>query len=1174
MGSVALSGPARRLWGKSDRAENAYWLPLYVHLSDAGHVAGYLWDQWVPEGTRSVIAKEFGDPDGEQAQKRARQLLVFLASVHDIGKATPVFQSQPTTHVGEHRDESLSDDAYLRLFRPESEGGAGFLCSQGLQPNHPPHAVAGQILLEKYLEQAGFPAGDEISGRQARGNKALRRQIRESLVCIVGGHHGCEPLWKNVNAVKTDPYTLDAIAETRSEQQDSRTMTLRDRRDIDASIDAPDYCAPWRQARQELIGWAMETSGFDFSRPWSYPLSVQSQILLTGLVIMADWIASDQDIFPLVPLEKSGTAVRQQAGLLPDNRGLGSVDGRGTGCPNSVQELDVLDLTTDEGLKRRAECAWKALGFESPWKDPEQHQTAEELFGKRFDLPEGAHLRPVQKAAVEAVLQAKDPRLLVIEAPMGEGKTEAALAAAEVLARRAGRGGVCVALPTRATTDAMFSRVVSWLHHLPAVEDQDGNLSKTVYLAHQNASLNQQFARIAGFSHRIHEQIRENPEISSIAEDEENERRANGQGAAHRWGGQSRKNLSQQVVASDWMWGRKKGVLSNFVVCTVDQVLMASLQMKHSVLRDLALANKVVVIDECHACDSYMRCYLGRALEWLGSCGAPVVLLSATLPAGMRDAYICAYRTGYCAYQAIGLTQGQARSVYQPKDYEIPDEPTARDGYPLITLLDGDTVRYRATQPAGSRTVRVRASLMGDSQQELLAQVSSLVGNGGCLGVICDTVRRAQEAYDTLKNSGRFAADEIRLVHARFINVDRMQKGNELRVLLGPDAAVVGTHGRKPIRPKRLIVVGTQVLEQSLDIDFDALITDIAPVDLLFQRLGRVHRHHRGEGESERPENLRVPICKIRGIGDWDDGLPLFEPPKAGRDAARHQFAFSGIAWDTKEAKGVYPSASLYEALAVVGLTVPDAVVELHLPTDIAPDVRCAYSQKHKEAIIPQRWQGDYELAAQARKDHDAQEERKAQGFLAASYADLSRRLQTVMKGNRRDVNTTDEDEMIRAVRDTPEQLTVLVLRAGIEDGEKVIRLLPWLGGGHDGLPGVRGGEDGMHVPTGPAVEGGEDLPDDLAQLVVQCAVTLPRNWRVPVADLTAAFERADGQIIFGWQQNRFLAGQLPLFVNADGRGSLRVERQDGKSVDLEFSYTRERGLEMTTVGTETPVMG
>ena len=112
------------------------------------------------------------------------------------------------------------------------------------------------------------------------------------------------------------------------------------------------------------------------------------------------------------------------------------------------------------------------------------------------------------------------------------------------------------------------------------------------------------------------------------------------------------RNPPDSVVVSQWMQGRKKGMLANFVVCTVDQVLMGALEMKHLCLRQLALANKVVVIDECHAYDSYMRCYLNRVLEWLGAMGVPVVLLSATLPAQQRREMLASYQRGQCAVEA------------------------------------------------------------------------------------------------------------------------------------------------------------------------------------------------------------------------------------------------------------------------------------------------------------------------------------------------------------------------------------------------------------------------------------------------------------------------------------------------------------------------------------------
>lgn len=1152
--SVPLTASTRRLWGKSDRQANTSWLPLYVHLSDAGRVAGYLWDDWLPQGTRDVIAKEFGDPRDPHAQRRARQLLVFLASIHDLGKATPVFQSQPTTFAQGHEGESLSDDHLLKLFQPETDGGAGFTCSIGLTTNKPTHAIAGQVLLRQFLEQNNFPIMDSGTHKA----KFVAGDVCDSLACILGGHHGKEPTKENERQAKKQ---VDALAYT-SEGNESNLNRLTSQsasQSISQSSGLNDvtldtYCTPWNSARTDLIRWALSFSRFDMTWQWKRSLSAQTQTLLTGCVIMADWIASDQDVFPLVPLTHYGTIVTQDH--FADSE-------------NHSETENPLDLTTTEGLKERVRQGWKAFGLEAPWKDPDSPTDINQLFHSRFGLPDTVEPRPVQNKAFEIAANGNDPRLLVIEAPMGEGKTEAALAAAEVLARRTGRSGVCVALPTMATTDAMFSRVVTWLHHLPESRDKNGQRSKTVYLAHSNAALNPQFARIAGISRRMREEQQSGEQeeerahsvLASINEDEEN-------AADHSFGSHSSADRSSSflvrdsaddVIASDWMWGRKKGILSNFVICTVDQVLMASLRMKHAVLRDLALANKVIVIDECHAYDSYMRCYLQRALEWFGSCGTPVILLSATLPQQMKERYVTAYRRGYCSFKAIGLPRQLAKNIYQPSDYQLTDAVRSADGYPLITALDGEQVKSFATPPAASRATTVTLHVIGDSDHEFLTTVLNLVKNGGCCGVICDTVKRAQEAYDIIKQSRQFDPDhELRLLHSRFINVDRMQKEGELRKLIGPPSPTV-------TRPRRLVVIGTQVLEQSLDIDFDAMITDIAPVDLLFQRLGRLHRHHRGDHECERPENLRTPHCFIRGIQQWDGDKPLFEMPK-GSDASAHNDNsprhFTGISWSTKEAKGVYPAASLYETLDVLGLHASHASCTVHLPSDIASCVRRAYDPTRSATLLPSSWQSDYQIAVDARADHEATEERKAQGFLMSSIADLSQHQRTLMQNNERENDTSDEDAMIRAVRDTQETLSVLVFHARRENGTLVVRLLPWLGGQHEGLPHVRGGSDGMRIPLQ-----SEEIHDDLGRLAAQCSVSLPHMRWVTLEELTAAFEDADGQLAFGWQQNRFLARQLPLFLDDAGQMQLSVQRGDRQAkkstVECVFSYSRERGLEV-----------
>lgn len=89
-GEIELSDRAKSLWGKTNRVDDTEWLPLYVHMADSAAMAARIWDTWVPYGTKSIISRDLGNDDD-----LARKLMIFLAGVHDIGKATPVFQAKP-----------------------------------------------------------------------------------------------------------------------------------------------------------------------------------------------------------------------------------------------------------------------------------------------------------------------------------------------------------------------------------------------------------------------------------------------------------------------------------------------------------------------------------------------------------------------------------------------------------------------------------------------------------------------------------------------------------------------------------------------------------------------------------------------------------------------------------------------------------------------------------------------------------------------------------------------------------------------------------------------------------------------------------------------------------------------------------------------------------------------
>lgn len=687
---VALSDGAKALWGKTNRIDDSEWLPLYVHMVDSAAMASKIWDTWVPQGTKAVIVGDLGNDE-----VLARKLMIFMAGIHDIGKATPVFQAKSIT---------FGPEAGSFAWKAER---AGLPMIAGLRgTNHPTHPIAGEIILEGYLLRV----------------RGWERKAARQYACVVGGHHGTPP----------DKSKID-------EEKNRKT---------NVGLDSE----AWVSTQDELIDFVANIAGIE-EKEWEdlseRRFSVQSAVLMTGLVIMADWIASnsDEDMFPLV---------RTEPWADEDEDFFFSESG----------EED--DIQSWSGLRIRADRAWSCVQLPHAWVPEGIPSSCQDLFATRFTLPEGAKVRPVQEEAVRIARDTRQPGLMVIEAPMGEGKTEAALAAAEILAQRTGRGGVCVALPTMATTDAMFTRVRRWLEALPSC---DFDNEKTVWLAHGKAQLNNDFRGIIAASHR---------RFSSVDQDDVKQESS-----------QNRKkkqiDVPPETVVSDWLWGRKKGALANFLVCTVDQVLMSALQMKHVVLRQLAMANKVVIIDECHAYDAYMQEYLKMALEWLGGYRTPVILLSATLPECQRNAMVEAYLKGWCdteprkASKVSILEQLRARNASNTHhiNHTANSEMSCEKGtaeklrlisnaYPLLTYTDGHETKHADVKPSG-RSMKVQCRLVDDDDTALLDLMDALLVDGGCIGVICDTVGRAQHAAELLGNHcGR---DCVRLTHSRFMDI-------------------------------------------------------------------------------------------------------------------------------------------------------------------------------------------------------------------------------------------------------------------------------------------------------------------------------------------------------------------------------------------------------------------
>ena len=405
---------------------------------------------------------------------------------------------------------------------------------------------------------------------------------------------------------------------------------------------------------------------------------------------------------------------------------------------------------------------------------------------------------------------------------------------------------------------------------------------------------------------------------------------------------------------------------------TVDQLLMAALKQKHVMLRHLGLAGKVVIIDECHAYDAYMNRYLDRALEWLGWYRVPVILLSATLPARRRAELV---------------------EAYQQKRTPAPDAPWKTScGYPLLTWTDGEEVR-QTTIPLDtpSRTVQT-VPLTEDGLPGFLREKMQA---GGCAGVIVNTVKKAQAVARMLREA--LPEKEVQVFHAQFLMPDRAAREQELMERIGKHST--------PVRRDGLIVVGTQVLEQSLDIDFDVMVTELCPMDLLLQRIGRLHRHT----WRCRPQPMQAAVCAVLDTGEdaFDEG-----------SAAVYG---KWLLWRTRE-------------------LLPQTI---RLPEEISPLVQQVYGwaaeDKLPEDAASEKLCHNYELEQGKRKD-------RAEAYLVHHPKVYKKfpRLNT-LDGWMADEGACSDPAARAAVRDGDPSVEVLVMVQG-RDGN--IHFLPWQEGG------------------------------------------------------------------------------------------------------------------------------
>ena len=974
---MALSARARSVWAKFGYdPESDRWLPLWLHLLDAAALAEHLAGGWLAPTTRDLIERELADSASDLSPTEELCLLAsWIAGVHDIGKCTPAFSCQ----VGKLDDRM-------------KEAGLTHEPVDPLERRKVPHALAGHLILRPWLT-------DEHGWGHGPAN---------ALASVVGAHHGIPPTRAALtNELSGHEHLLGGEAWAAAQRELLDLVTAR------------------TGAGPLLPGWAQ--------RRWSQPFLVE----LSGLVIVADWIASTEAYFPLLPLDDDGA-----------------------------------HLLDPDAHARRADAGLSRLEIPAPWRPRDDGADPDSLLAQRFDLPAGARATDVQAGALKAARAMGLPGLLVVEESTGGGKTEAALMAAEVLAARTGRAGVLFALPTQATTDAMFSRELSWLERIEEAYAAGGAPSDfAVQLVHGRARLNEEARVLRRRGYEIRDrllgalggQADSVPRPAGIGWDEEEARTS-------RTASTKRRRRADLAILA-WFNGRKKTMLADFVVTTVDHLLFEAMRAPHLAMRHLGLSRKVVVVDEVHSYSTYMNVYLDRALTWLASYGVPVVLLSATLSEARCTALVDAYRRG------LRLAAGE----------QVPRTPalqTLRTPFPCLVTAGRERTEVTATSASGRRsTVHLRRL----TKNALVPLLTEALADGGCALVVRNTVRRAQETYELLRET---FGEDVGLNHARFTIGDRLAKDADLLRRFGPPRS-------RPDRPHRAVVVATQVVEQSLDVDFDLLVSDLAPIDLVLQRMGRLHRHNR-----PRPPRLATPTCYIDYLPSTTSDDPAVEPG----------------------AKAIYGEQDMLMSAAALD-RVLDGPGVVTVPDDVHDLIEAVYGA---DAPVPPRWQ---ETVSQAREAYEAERSNKfksAQGFLLDEPKKSGR--STSLVGWLHTTASDNEEKGRAQVRDGEDSLEVILLDLHRDGGQEEPRTLPCQPGGT------------VHIiPT-------DRVPDPkVVRAMALSAVRLPAslsNARV----IDQVIDELERWVVPAWQDEPQLRGQLFLLLE-DGRAHL-----GGKT--LEYSPT------------------
>lgn len=427
--------------------------------------------------------------------------------------------------------------------------------------------------------------------------------------------------------------------------------------------------------------------------------------------------------------------------------------------------------------------------------------------------------------------------------------------------------------------------------------------------------------------------------------------------------------MSEKDITIDadlWLSPSRQKLFYPVAVGTVDQLIKAALMEKYGLLRLLALLGKVVIIDEMHAYDLYMQDMIEQFLKYCGMFHVPVIILSATLPSVTKGRLLSAY---------AGFEDKKKQYMLNGVEVEYDGKWNMQSSYPLLTMVSnvdyGKTIEVTEEIFPASKKQVYQYEMVSISEsyiEEISALCMDKIKDGGCLAVIVNLVDDAKELYRFLKNKVD-SGTELFLLHGRNTEYQKEKASDKVKKLFGKD---------RSYRPKKSIVISTQILEQSMDIDFDFMCSILAPMDLLLQRFGR-YRRHGSQGT-------------IREIVDVsDDKILIFTPENTDKHTQVYEKEI------VEKTKGILKKNS--EKI-------------LHLPEETRTLIESVYGN-HQRSM------------KDAKKDMKAQERviptPKSRGFL---YYEESRHLQSALDTRYSDMRTYDiailPEEMINQLKISP----------------------------------------------------------------------------------------------------------------------------------------------------------